>query len=137
VIVIDASSLAKYILKEDNWIEVEEAIKTNDIYSIDLITKEILNTVWKHHIVLNTISRKIAIEKIEILKKMIKNELITLEDEGEYYDKAIEIALNHKITIYDALYIAQAMKYDTTLLTSDKTQSIIAEKINLKTKYIP
>ena len=137
MIVIDASSLAKYILKEDNWIEVEEAIKTNDIYSIDLITKEILNTVWKHHIVLNTISREIAIEKIEILKKMIKNELITLEDEGEYYDKAIEIALNHKITIYDALYIAQAMKYDTTLLTSDKTQSIIAEKINLKTKYIP
>jgi len=137
VIVIDASSLAKYILKEENWIKIEEIIKTNDMYSIDHITKEVLNTIWKHHVILNTISLETAQEKIEILKKMIKEKMIILENEEEYYDEAIKIALNHKITVYDALYIAQAKKYNTTLITSDKTQATTAEKIKIKTKYIP
>ena len=137
MIVIDASSLAKYILKEDNWIELEEIIRNNNVYSIDLIAKEVLNTIWKHHIILNTISLKTALEKIEILNKMIKDKLLTLENEKEYYNEAIKIALKHKITVYDALYIAQAKKYNTTLVTSDKAQATIARRIKLKTRYIP
>ena len=68
---------------------------------------------------------------------MVKDGLIILEGQREYYDKAVEIALNHGITVYDALYMAQAKKYDATLLTSDKTQTTISKKIKIKTRYIP
>jgi len=33
--------------------------------------------------------------------------------------------------------MAQAKKYDATLLTSDKTQATISKKIKIKTRYIP
>jgi len=45
VIVIDASALAKYILKEPKWEIIERYLVEYNVYSIDLIMKEILNAV--------------------------------------------------------------------------------------------
>ncbi len=46
---IDASALAKYVLRERGWREVYEFIRDNKpIYSVDLIIKEVTNTLWKY-----------------------------------------------------------------------------------------
>jgi len=59
------------------------------------------------------------------MKSMIGVNVI-LEPEERYLDKTLEIALEHKVTIYDALYIALAKESDMPLLTLDEKQAQVA-----------
>jgi len=45
VIVIDASILAAYILKEPGWEKLEQFIV--HAFSVELIIKEVANSIWK------------------------------------------------------------------------------------------
>ena len=133
MIVIDASALSKYILGEKNWIEVENYL-LKGLYSIDYIVKEVANSLWKHTVVFNRFSEKEYRVAYMILKKIVE-EVIMLENQTRYIDEAVEIAFKNKITVYDSLYIAQALKYGE-LLTSDKKQVEVAEKLGIKVYYI-
>jgi predicted nucleic acid-binding protein len=131
VIVIDASALAKYILHEEGWEEVSRYVrKMKPLYSIDHVLKEVVNAVWKHTMK-NIILPEIAIQLYSSLEKLAKSQVIVLEDELTYMRRAVEIALRYGITIYDALYIAQAEKYGE-LLTSDEKQGSIARELGIR-----
>ncbi len=134
--VIDASSLAKYILKEDNWIEVRNKLVEETI-SIEHVLKEVANSIWKKALVLKLESREIAQKRYQVLKKLINEKIIRIENELKYLDLAFKIVLENNITIYDALYIAQALKCNALLVTSDKRQALIAKKLGVKVHYIP
>lgn len=58
-----------------------------------------------------------------------------LESDENYIDKAVEIAIDHALTVYDSLCIAQALHKKTPLLTSDEKQAKIAEKIGIYTIF--
>lgn len=131
MIVIDASALAKYILHEEGWEEVSRYVrKMKPLYSIDHVLKEVVNAVWKHTMK-NIILPEIAIQLYGSLEKLAKSQVIVLEDELTYMRRAVEIALRYGITIYDALYIAQAEKYGE-LLTSDEKQGSIARGLGIR-----
>lgn len=131
MIVIDASALAKYILHEEGWEEVSRYVrKMKPLYSIDHVLKEVVNAVWKHTMK-NIILPEIAIQLYGSLEKLAKSQVIVLEDELTYMRRAVEIALRYGITIYDALYIAQAEKYGE-LLTSDEKQGSIARRLGIR-----
>ncbi len=134
--VIDASSLTKYVLREDNWIEVREILEEETI-SIDLVVKEVANAIWKKAIVLGLETIDYAWKRYNILKKIIGEQIVIIEDESKYLDLAFQIALNNNITIYDALYIAQALKLKATLVTSDRRQGEVSRKLGVETYYIP
>lgn len=134
MIVIDASTLAKYLLKEENWRDVEKYL-VKPIYSIDHIVKEVSNAIWKHAIIRKYISKNMALAIYNVLKKFIDEEIIVLESQEKYVDKSFNIAVENGITVYDAMYIAQALKYGE-LLTSDKKQAEVAKKLNIKTIFI-
>ncbi len=68
---------------------------------------------------------------LKILKKLIDENIIILEDQWIYLDKALEIAIVYGLTIYDSLYIAQALKRGE-LLTSDDKQAKIADILGVK-----
>jgi predicted nucleic acid-binding protein len=130
VIVIDASTLAKYILHENSWEEVSRYVRNmRPLYSIDHVLKEVVNAIWKHT-VKNIILPEVAIQLYSSLEKLAKSQVIILENELTYMRRAIEIALRYSITIYDALYIAQAEKYGE-LLTSDEKQGSIARELGI------
>ncbi len=134
MIVIDSSALAKYLLREEGWRGVEKYL-LKPTYSIDHIVKEVSNAIWKHAIVHGYISKDMALNVYSLLKRLIEEEIIVLETQEKYIDKAIEIALDNKITVYDALYIAQAINYDE-LVTSDKVQAIVAEKYGISVNIV-
>jgi len=133
VIVIDASSLAKYILREENWKEVRNYL-TGGAYSIELALAEVSNAIWKHHILYRKISRDEAWIMFDALKK-IKENVVIFEPFEDYLKNAMEIAIDENIPVYDALYLAQTKKYGS-LLTSDEKQWEIAKKLGIKAKYI-
>jgi len=134
VIVIDSSALAKYLLREEGWRGVEKYL-LKPTYSIDHVVKEVSNAIWKHAIVHGYISKGMALNVYSLLKRLIEEEVIVLETQEKYIDKAIEIALDNKITVYDALYIAQAINYGE-LVTSDKVQSIVAKKYGIRVNIV-
>ena len=134
MIVIDASTLSKYLLKEENWREVKKYLIMG-VYSVDHIVKEVSNAIWKHSVFFNRITKDNAILLYKQLKRMLEEEILILDPENLYIDKALEISLNYKITFYDSIYLAQALKYGE-LLTSDQKQAEISKKLNIKTHYI-
>ncbi|WP_342452666.1 type II toxin-antitoxin system VapC family toxin [Thermococcus stetteri] len=61
--------------------------------------------------------------------------VLFLENPLEYLSQAREIACEKRITVYDALYIAQALKYGK-LATSDGKQGKTAEKLGVEVVYL-
>jgi len=134
VIVVDASALSKYLLKEENWFEVGEYLKKG-VLSVDHIVKEVSNAIWKHYVLSKIINKNTAYELFMLLYKFIDHHVLILEPEMNYLKTAFTIATKEEITVYDALYIAQAKKYGK-ILTSDKRQAEIARKMRIETYLI-
>jgi len=134
VIVIDASSLAKYVLKEEGWFKVEEYL-TKEVCSIDHIVKEVANAIWKHAVIHGRVSEETAEKLFRVLRKLIEENIVKIEEQTKYINKAFEIALQYKITIYDALYLAQAQHHGE-LLTSDEKQAKVAEELGIKVHIV-
>ena len=130
MIVIDASSLAKYVLKEEGWLKVEEYL-LKEVCSIDHVIKEVANAIWKHSTIYSRVGEETAETMYGILKKLVEENIVKIERQDKYVDEAFKIALQNKITVYDALYLAQAKHYGK-LLTSDMKQAKIAEKLGIE-----
>jgi len=130
--VIDSSSLVKYFSREENWELVKQYI-LEGIITIDLAIKELGNALWK-----KVLRGELPLEVAKaILEDLAENKVLKLVDQGKYLVKAFEIAVNHKITVYDALFVAVAFKENLELITSDSKQREVAEEYGIKTIYIP
>ena len=92
MIVVDASALAAFILKEPGWRSLVEYVR----YCLSL-----------DHAVKEVISVEDALRLFNMLSSLL-NVNIILEPEQLYLSKAFRIALDYGLTVYDALYIALA-----------------------------
>ena len=128
MIVIDASALTKYILRERGWRAVEEYLERG-AYSIDHVIKEVSNAIWRHSVLRGMIDSSLAMELYGVLKALI-GDVIILEPQERYMDRAMEIALKSRVTVYDALYIAQALSKGE-LLTADTRQAMAARRLGV------
>ena len=120
MIVIDASILVKFILKEEGWNKVADFLKAGTI-SVDLVIKETVNAIWKR-VRRKEISLEEAKSMFEAMKEIL-NKAVIIENEMDYIDEAFEISIRRNITVYDSLYIALAKKKKLGLLTADEMQA--------------
>jgi predicted nucleic acid-binding protein len=123
VIVIDASVLVKFILKEEGWNKIADFLKAGTI-SVDLVIKETVNAIWKR-VMRKEISLEEAKSMFEAMKEIL-NKAVIIENEMDYIDEAFEISIRQNITVYDSLYIALAKKKKLELLTADEMQAQVA-----------
>ena len=134
MIVADSSSLVKYLLREEGWLQIEQYL-VQGVVTLDHSRKEVLNAIWKHHITRKIIDKDQAEELRKAFESLIDAKIIIIEREEHYLEKAFDMALTHRLTIYDALCISQALRWGK-LLTSDKLQGEIARKLGIETIYI-
>jgi len=128
VIVIDASTLTKFVFKEEGWKQVAEYLKAGTS-SVDHIAEESVNAIWKRFRTgeMPLTEARITIEALkEILDKAVR-----VEGQLGYMDEAINIAFSQGITIYDSLYIAMAKKKGIKLVTVDEIQANAARAENI------
>ncbi len=136
MIVIDASALSKYVLGEEGWEVVSRFIhEKKPLYSVDHVLKECFNAIWKHTYLRRAMSTDVAIELAKRVQKLVETKVIVLEDEFQYLSKALELAIRNGITLYDALYVAQALRYGE-LLTCDEKQATVAQSLGIKVYLI-
>jgi len=57
--VIDASAIAKYVLREAHWEQVRDQL-TAEPCSLDLALAEVANAIWKHQVIYHNISGREA-----------------------------------------------------------------------------
>lgn len=130
--VIDTSSLVKYFSKENGWEKVRDYMLYG-VITVDLAIKEIANALWKK-VLKEEMPVNIA---TQILSDLLSGNAIATLDEKKYLMKALNIAIQHKVTIYDALFIVATLENNLELITSDEKQKNVAEKLGIKVVYIP
>ena len=87
----------------------------------------------------NYILADISIEKaFTLLNDLLemKKTLLIVEPQDHYLNQALKITVENKISIYDALFIAQAITKQATLVSSDREQCRVAEKLNIEVIYV-
>jgi len=130
--VIDASSLAKYVLKEKRWKNIEKHLLL--AHSLELVQLETTNAIWKNYY-LKRLAKEDTLKKFQALKILCKDVLI-LEESLQYLAEAFKISIQKKVTIYDILYIMQAINEKAELVTSDEKQAKIAKELKVKVLLI-
>ncbi len=126
-VVIDASIVVKWFVEEENY---EIALKIRDKYvegEIEIIAPELI--IFE---VLNALYYK-KLFTLEELKE-IANALDAFSFKlfplkNEYAKKAIEVAIENDITIYDSSYISLALIENSKMYTADEQ---LIEKLNKK-----
>jgi len=130
VIVIDASALIAFFLREEGWSELAKyMIRT---VSLDHAVKEFYNAVWRAVSINKRMSSKEALECISLFKNYLEKNMQLVREE-EYLDGALEIALKEGITVYDALYISLAISQNKPILTLDRKQREVSRKYGVAT----
>ncbi len=131
MIVVDASALAAFILREEGWRTLAKYL----VYalSLDHVVKEVANAIWKAAYLRGFLSEEEARRAYALLRKMIGKNIL-LEPELDYVEPALEISMSWGITLYDALYLALASEKGLSLLTLDAKQREVAAKLGLTVK---
>ena len=132
--VIDSSAIAKFILKEEGWRDVEKILIERP-YTLDLAVKEVANAIWRRTIFLRDLSVESAVRLLNHLLDL-RRKVLRVEPQDQYIVQAFMIALENSIVVYDALFIAQAMAKKAMLVTSDKRQFDIAQKLGVEVMYV-
>ncbi len=121
---LDSSALSKFALKEPGWTTVESHLQGAN--SIELALKETSNALWK----------KILRHEVELAsaKKIIQilSETLWFLDQSEYLMRAMEIAAEHRITIYDSLFLACSEIEGLVLVSCDEKQSEIGRLLRIE-----
>jgi predicted nucleic acid-binding protein len=134
VIVIDSSSLVKYLLREKGWQHVEKYL-LRGVVTLDHARKEVLNAIWKHYLVKKIIGRELAVELYNAFEKLLEGKVLLIEGEEQYIGRAFEIAMNYHLPLYDSLYVSQALRWGK-LLTSDSLQKEVSQNIGIDVIYL-
>ena len=132
--VIDASALAKYLLRERGWESVEPHLERG-AYSLDLAIKEVANAIWKHAVARRRIGLETARKLYRALRLLVDEGVVVLEPEERYVDEAFEIALSTGLPVYDALYVAQA-RAKGGLVTADEGQARVARSLGVRVHVV-
>jgi len=133
VIVVDASALAAFLLKEEGWREIGEALREGAL-SPDLTLKEVSNAILKRFR-RGEMSRGEVEAALQALSTLVGRAL-KVEGEGEYIGDAIKAAMEKGITVYDAVYIVFSKDKNLRLITADRIQARVASEEGVKVTLV-
>ncbi len=130
--VTDTSAFSKFLLKEEGWERVVPYLQPEEEpVTVGLLLIETANVLWKHAVRMKTIDKEKVEELFEGVMELVESGAFKVEDNAKYLGEAFRIALEKGITVYDALFIAQAKALNATLITCDEKQGEIARELGL------
>lgn len=130
--VIDTSAFSKFLLKEEGWEGVVPYLQPGEEpVTVELLLVETANVLWKHAVKMETIEKEKAEKLFEGVMELVESGAFKVEDNAKYLGEAFRLALEKGITVYDALFIAQARALNAPLVTCDEKQGEIARELGL------
>jgi len=129
VVVVDASALVAFFLREEGWRGLARYMVR--AISVGHAVEEFYNAVWRSVRLRGVIGLEEAREIIGLFNSYREKNMV-LEPEEKYVGRAFEIAVEHGITVYDSLYLAQALHHGKPLLSLDERQRAVASSLGLE-----
>jgi predicted nucleic acid-binding protein len=119
-LVVDSSVAVKWFVVEPYSTEAQRILDayqngTISFLAPDLINAELGNIVWKKHI----FQGLAASDAQDILDKFRRLQL-TFTPTAELLEAAYKIAVAHRQTVYDALYLALSVRENCQCVTADE-----------------
>ncbi|MCD6244854.1 MAG: type II toxin-antitoxin system VapC family toxin [Candidatus Korarchaeota archaeon] len=116
MLVIDSSIFASVIVKDEFYEKCKEYLSV-DRATVDIAFAEAGNVLWKH-VRMGRIEKEEVERRTELLRALIRASRVYGSD--ELLPPSMKLAVNHGITIYDALFLSLALQLDTNLVTTDR-----------------
>jgi len=100
--------------------------------TLNLAYYEIGNAIWKQYALEGLISLEEAVARASDVTQILEMMQIKEVKSSECYSKAMKIAMEQKITFYDASYLQVAKENGYTLITEDRKLLEKSRNINVK-----
>jgi predicted nucleic acid-binding protein len=115
-VVVEASVAVKWLLPEELSTEARRLLTTEyELLAPDLLWAELGNVLWKRH-------RRRELDHpttVELLRDFSRVPL-ELHSTDRWAVAALELAIQHGVTVYDGLYLALAAGTGCRLVTADR-----------------
>ncbi len=98
---------------------------------------EVANVLWKHAFILKRIPVNAYAELGSRLKPLIEASTSNIYSSFTVLDEALDVAARYNITIYDALFVALALKLKVKLASFDSTLKTKLEAAGLDIIFTP
>jgi predicted nucleic acid-binding protein len=121
---LDASSLMLLIKKAD----LESTVEClQDSLILNLTFYEVGNAVWKESALLKFLTPQEA-KRLGAIAQIVLAKIDQVANEGEAFQKILEIAQEEKLSFYDSSYVFFAKQKGLQLVTEDKKLEMKAKK---------
>lgn len=127
---VDASALSAFLLREEGWRNLAGYFA--NAVAPDHVIKEAANAIWRATRT-GILSDEESKKAFSLLLRMVGRNLV-LEPELNYLEGAFTLSITYGITVYDALYVALALKRNLPLLTLDEKQKRVAATLGIHVK---
>lgn len=128
---IDSSSLAKFFSREEGWERVRE-VMLEGVSTLDLAIKELASALWK-----KVLRNEMAYDTARtVIEDLAEEKAIPTVDQGRFLTWAFALAVNERITVYDAMFIAAARELKMELVTSDRKQMEVAVRNGVRVVFV-
>ena len=126
-LVLDSSVVIKWFIPEsleDNAVRLKERIErlSESVAVPRFFFVEAANVLWKKAALRKDMSRTDA---QGILSRILDLPMTVLEDD-EVLLRALDISLGHRLSVYDSMYLASALRLKATFITAD---SVLVKKL--------
>ncbi len=123
MLLFDASAAINMILQRGS----ESLASTRKNFALDLTAYEACNAVWRLCLLERKITHEEAANLVDTTSAFLSHlGRVTYEDLNP--NRILDIAISHRITFYDASYIAAAETKDLTLVTDDRELLKVAKE---------
>ena len=123
-VVLDSCIIAAIFLPETITGKAIDVAAENACITVDFACTEVANTAWKRAVH--------AVHDAKTVKASLDDALAFIRETcdvipaDDLITPAWDLACRHRITVYDALFIAASVRCDATLVTADKKLSAAA-----------
>lgn len=131
MLVVDASVVAKWVLREDGSDRANALRSEGGIIAPSLLASEVGNAFWKAE-------RRGDITRSEAVAAMrsVLGPFDDLVPDEALHARALELAIDLRHPIYDCFYLALAEREAATLVTADARLLAAATKANVKVRQL-
>ncbi|ESQ26979.1 MAG: putative nucleic acid-binding protein, contains PIN domain [uncultured Acidilobus sp. OSP8] len=129
--VLDSSALVKYLLGEDGWEQVEQAMREGAAI-VDLALVEAANAL----------ARRVRAGKVDpataakALEGLAEGGGLRVIGFRELLKDALEISSREDLTMQDALFVAAALRLGAELVTADSRQAEVAARLGVPVRLL-
>lgn len=129
--ILDASVAVPLVIAHENAASARRLAERNDFVAPDHLMAEVANTLWRYAMRDGFSSNNIAKGLRQI--RLLCTQLLPSQN---LLPGAIDLAVAHRHSVYDCLYLALALERREPLATADRRLAALAEKLGIETVLI-